>query len=483
MAGFRLATAFLASVLLTLHLAVRHSQVPGNVSAPISAQSKVAPRHVARNAWRGLNRRFCVDRRGVSRLLQRRAVESGVGDMETAPPAVQLDENGMSPAEAAAQAAGSLGLLIGASAIPHPAKKHKGGEDAYFYRASLNGGAMAVADGVGGYAEYGIDPGVFSRKLMLEASTKESQIAQVDPADVLAYAQENTALPGASTATVLQLNGTTGVVRYANVGDSGIRLIRGDKVVFASEPLMHTFNCPYQLAYTRLSPFAQTVANATIEDFSVQPGDVLVVGTDGLYDNLYDADIVEIVSDHTQDRTSSSSSYDASKTIARALASMAFSKSQDMEYLSPFAKTKRAMQGPLHFRPAQGGKPDDITVVVGIVSSGGSPGSEAQVETSNSEWGEAKAKTQNLLKGVEELEASTKRAVAAAESAGLVAPPPPKKLSEKKDSSSSSGSALFTPSQVEAMDKAALQRALQKLGLPSSGKIVALRQRLLDYRQ
>lgn len=45
--------------------------------------------------------------------------------------------------------------------IPHPAKAHKGGEDAIFVSDNL----LVVADGVGGWADHGVDPGKYSKKL------------------------------------------------------------------------------------------------------------------------------------------------------------------------------------------------------------------------------------------------------------------------------------------------------------------------------
>lgn len=55
-------------------------------------------------------------------------------------------------------------LLPGAAVIPHPSKKDKGGEDAFF--ACDRGMCIGVADGVGGWAEIGVDPGLYSRELM-----------------------------------------------------------------------------------------------------------------------------------------------------------------------------------------------------------------------------------------------------------------------------------------------------------------------------
>ena len=48
--------------------------------------------------------------------------------------------------------------------IPHPKKVAKGGEDAFY----VSPGLIAVADGVGGWGEMGIDPGLFSKELCLK---------------------------------------------------------------------------------------------------------------------------------------------------------------------------------------------------------------------------------------------------------------------------------------------------------------------------
>ena len=46
---------------------------------------------------------------------------------------------------------------------PHPSKIHKGGEDAY--GISKNNRLLTMTDGVGGWAENGIDPALYSREL------------------------------------------------------------------------------------------------------------------------------------------------------------------------------------------------------------------------------------------------------------------------------------------------------------------------------
>ena len=53
---------------------------------------------------------------------------------------------------------------FGSYMIPHPSKKYKGGEDAYVAAHDL----MVVADGVGGWARSGVDPGLFSKQLVAD---------------------------------------------------------------------------------------------------------------------------------------------------------------------------------------------------------------------------------------------------------------------------------------------------------------------------
>ena len=137
----------------------------------------------------------------------------------------------------------------------------------------------------------------------------------------------------------------------ASVGDCGIRVIRGSSVVYANQvqvslclsqrshasclicfvvvfvfarlaqtvcgtcvsdsivcdvcswpsPIKeHDFNQPYQLASVDFLPTCD-VANscAMTESVSLQPGDVIVAGSDGLFDNMYDQDIVSVVAGYS----------------------------------------------------------------------------------------------------------------------------------------------------------------------------------------
>lgn len=100
----------------------------------------------------------------------------------------------------------SLRLLSGACCLPHPEKVKTGGEDAYFICSDEP--VVGVADGVGGWADVGVDAGEYARELMRQATLAVGQEPHgyVDPARVLATAHSKTKCRGSSTACILALS-------------------------------------------------------------------------------------------------------------------------------------------------------------------------------------------------------------------------------------------------------------------------------------
>ena len=98
-----------------------------------------------------------------------------------------------------------LKLISGSCYLPHPDKEKTGGEDAHFICSEEQ--AVGVADGVGGWAEVGIDAGEYSRQLMSNAvnAIKEEPKGSIDPARVLEKAHSSTKAEGSSTACIIAL--------------------------------------------------------------------------------------------------------------------------------------------------------------------------------------------------------------------------------------------------------------------------------------
>ena len=119
-----------------------------------------------------------------------------------------------------------LHVVFGGAVIPHPAKVAKGGEDAFVFDDESS--IFGVADGVGGSARNGVDPGAFSRE-MLERCHQSATcgMAHALP-DALSLA---TGCPlsgggGSSTLVLGQLETSTSTMRILNLGDSGAIVLR-----------------------------------------------------------------------------------------------------------------------------------------------------------------------------------------------------------------------------------------------------------------
>ena len=99
----------------------------------------------------------------------------------------------------------TLKLLSGSCYLPHPDKEETGGEDAHFI--CVDEQVVGVADGVGGWADVGVNAGLFSRELMSNSvmAIQEEPKDSIDPARVLEKAHSGTKAKGSSTACILAL--------------------------------------------------------------------------------------------------------------------------------------------------------------------------------------------------------------------------------------------------------------------------------------
>ena len=88
--------------------------------------------------------------------------------------------------------------------MPHP-EKDTGGEDAYFICPDKQ--VVGVADGVGGWADMGVDAGEYAWELMNQSlmSAQQEPHGFIDPARVLERAHAKTTCPGSSTTCILAL--------------------------------------------------------------------------------------------------------------------------------------------------------------------------------------------------------------------------------------------------------------------------------------
>ncbi|CAH8317169.1 unnamed protein product [Eruca vesicaria subsp. sativa] len=244
-----------------------------------------------------------------------------------------------------------LKLVSGSCYLPHPDKEETGGEDAHFICAEEQ--ALGVADGVGGWAELGIDAGYYSRELMSNSvsAIHDEPKGSIDPARVLEKAHTSTKSQGSSTACIIAL--TDQGLHAINLGDSGFMVVREGHTVFRSPVQQHDFNFTYQL---ESGSNGDLPSSGQVFTVAVAPGDVIVAGTDGLFDNLYNNEITAIVVQAVRAGTDP-------QVTAQKIAALARQRAQDKNRQTPFS-TAAQDAGFRYY----GGKLDDITVVVSYVA-------------------------------------------------------------------------------------------------------------------
>ncbi|MCD7447817.1 hypothetical protein HAX54_035294 [Datura stramonium] len=249
----------------------------------------------------------------------------------------------------ATTAAAELILSSGATLLQYPSKAFAGGHEAYFVAC---GKWLGVADGVGSWSLEGSDPGVYARELMQNSESIVSQCDKDlinDPKQVVNLSVSKTDSPGSSTILIAHFDGKA--LHVANIGDSGFIVVRNGSVYWKSSPMLHEFNLPIQIE--KGDDPSQFLEEYKIE---LDEGDIIVTATDALFDNLYDQEIVSIVS----------RSLEADKSpqeIAEILATRVQEVGSSASGRSPFADAAQAAG----YVGYTGGKRDDVVVVVSIV--------------------------------------------------------------------------------------------------------------------
>jgi len=244
----------------------------------------------------------------------------------------------------------------GVALLPHPFKTEKGvasnrrahgpqefssddtlSEDAYFLKTVKIGRGTkrrsfsfgGVADGVGSWRQYGVDPRLFSKALMkhceeiLDEKVKKGKATVENllrPQDLVEEAHKRVIkddIVGSCTSCVSVFDEKSHQIHFTNLGDSGIIVLRhidiedtvdtdenktNLRVAYVSQQQLKEFNFPYQLGWTgkeiteedgdgHAFKGASDFVNHAIH---VRRGDIILCASDGLFDNVSTEEISRI---------------------------------------------------------------------------------------------------------------------------------------------------------------------------------------------
>lgn len=221
--------------------------------------------------------------------------------------------------------------------LPHPAKEATGGEDAYL----ATNYALGVLDGVSWWAEAhksiasaGLVSDMLARSayevvydewmdhpqqgpdsaysLLMESYKRITDTIVAGEAflvDEIAREQQENKGTGSQAVPVLTVRerpsplvvGTStalfasieadGTLNIANIGDCSAIVIRNGATVLATDPQQHNFSTPFQLG----TASKDRPEHAVKYSLMLQPRDIVVIGSDGVFDNVYVRDVVATI--------------------------------------------------------------------------------------------------------------------------------------------------------------------------------------------
>ena len=145
-------------------------------------------------------------------------------------------------------------------------------------------------------------------------------------------------------------------------------------IAYRSPPQEHDFGRPFQLGHHEAT---DKPSDAMLSTFFLENDDVIVVGTDGLWDNVSEKEILAVIENRIKSSSASTSSSSSSSSsslgsnqaflnkkevdaCAKELTQKAFEHANDRSRTTPYS-----LAATEHFDMVyNGGKKDDITVLV-----------------------------------------------------------------------------------------------------------------------
>lgn len=276
-----------------------------------------------------------------------------------------------------------LRARTGFCSLPHPQNLKEGGEDSFFVSNMTNGIAgvgggwgwrsiyeekvtkateirptvLGIADGVRGWSEEDSGSGIFSNALMASCCDVATYSKRsLEPIGILSEGYRSIrSVEGSSTACIVSIG--NGKITSSNLGDSGFMLIRDGKIAYRTKEQVHRFSTPYQIGTHLTDQPNDSILHETL----AESGDILILGTNGLFNNMFDEDIIEHITEEIEE--GNEWTLQNLFQISSSIATEAFETSRTPRGETPFSQ-KAAVYGYKY----SGGKVDDITVMVTHIS-------------------------------------------------------------------------------------------------------------------
>ncbi|XP_034123396.1 uncharacterized protein LOC117580805 isoform X1 [Drosophila guanche] len=176
------------------------------------------------------------------------------------------------------------------------------GEDAWFAASTNRGDTLGVADGVGGGRICKLSPGEFSDSLM-----RSCERLALNPCheprrlDLLLHRahrevqEERHPVLASCHTCLLSLDRRTGIVSATNIGSCGFLVVRSGIIIARSTKQSRNSIASIQGGFAAI--LYDDIAQASIQQFRAEAGDMLLLATDGFFDNVHDERVLSLISE------------------------------------------------------------------------------------------------------------------------------------------------------------------------------------------
>lgn len=219
------------------------------------------------------------------------------------------------------------------------------GEDAGFFTDHK----IIIADGVGGWRRHGVDPSHYSFEITryLASNIKASETDLLHHVEKSYENISNKKILGSTTLLYAVLSGNN--LHVYNLGDCMLIVVRNNEIIYSTGTQQMQFNFPYQLSSSR----SFLPNQGKVDQIELKEGDLVVSGSDGFWDNIFENEIVSIeeIVEFLE------------KQDLKGILDIVSQRSDDDNYCSPFCKNAKEVAG----KNWPGGKVDDTTLAVSWV--------------------------------------------------------------------------------------------------------------------
>jgi protein phosphatase PTC7 len=240
--------------------------------------------------------------------------------------------------------------------IPHDDKKEINGEDGHFVYEKNGKTYVCVFDGVGSWVKQGVNVKEFVNE-MIDNCIEAIEYGHKTPELILDYALNETSSTGSATVIFAVIEGQS--MKVCQIGDAGMLILNKNKIVFETDEQQHSFNYPYQIGKENEKFFGESPNQGMFYRIALNDGDQIILGSDGLFDNLKNEEVVEISKKYPLQTINTKNSF------SKMLCEQAYRNSKQQLRIVPFFE-RAYEEGAISYLKS-GGKEDDITCIVVIV--------------------------------------------------------------------------------------------------------------------